>query len=104
MRPDVHSPSASQLFFGRPYRRYYYDPYFYAYDPFYNPFFYDPYYYAPVYRQPFYLPAVLQLSLPESPERRRLVPGAEQCLHAVPVPGHRRRIPFFGTETWFARR
>ncbi len=40
------------LFFGRPYRRYYYDPYFYAYDPFYNPFFYDPYYYAPVYRQP----------------------------------------------------
>ncbi len=35
-------------------RRYYYDPYFYAYDPFYNPFFYDPYYYAPVYRQPFY--------------------------------------------------
>jgi hypothetical protein len=37
------------LFFGRPYRRYYYDPYFYAYDPFYNPFFYDPYYYAPVY-------------------------------------------------------
>jgi uncharacterized protein DUF4384 len=38
------------LFFGRPYRRYYYDPYFYAYDPFYNPFFYDRYYYAPVYR------------------------------------------------------
>jgi hypothetical protein len=38
------------LFFGRPYRRYYYDPYFYAYDPYYNPFFYDPYYYAPVYR------------------------------------------------------
>jgi hypothetical protein len=37
------------LFFGRPYRRYYYDPYFYAYDPFYNPFFYDPYYYAPAY-------------------------------------------------------
>ena len=37
------------LFYGRPYRRYYYDPYFYAYDPFYNPFFYDPYYYAPVY-------------------------------------------------------
>jgi Domain of unknown function (DUF4384) len=34
------------LFFGRPYRRYYYDPYFYAYDPFYNPFFYDPYYYG----------------------------------------------------------
>ncbi|HEU5305588.1 MAG TPA: DUF4384 domain-containing protein [Gemmatimonadales bacterium] len=37
------------LFFGRPYRRYYYDPYYYAYDPFYNPFFYDPYYYAPIY-------------------------------------------------------
>jgi hypothetical protein len=37
------------LFYGRPYRRYYYDPYFYAYDPFHNPFFYDPYYYAPVY-------------------------------------------------------
>jgi hypothetical protein len=37
------------LFYGRPYRRYYYDPYFYAYDPFYNPFFYDPYYYAPAY-------------------------------------------------------
>jgi len=37
------------VFFGRPYRRYYYDPYFYAYDPFYNPFFYDPYYYAPAY-------------------------------------------------------
>jgi hypothetical protein len=38
------------LFFGRPYRRYYYDPYFYAYDPFYNPFYYDPYYYSPIYR------------------------------------------------------
>jgi Domain of unknown function (DUF4384) len=34
------------LFFGRPYRRYYYDPYFYAYHPIYNPFFYDPYYYG----------------------------------------------------------
>jgi hypothetical protein len=48
------------LFFGRPYRRYYYDPYFYAYNPIYNPFFYDPYYYAPayypryVYRRPYY--------------------------------------------------
>lgn len=41
--------SSISLFFGRPYRRYYYDPYFYAYDPFYNPFFYDPYYYAPAY-------------------------------------------------------
>jgi hypothetical protein len=38
------------IVFGRPYRRYYYDPYFYAYEPFYNPFFYDPYYYAAVYR------------------------------------------------------
>jgi hypothetical protein len=37
------------LFYGRPYRRYYYDPYYYAYDPIYNPFFYDPYYYAPAY-------------------------------------------------------
>jgi uncharacterized protein DUF4384 len=43
------SPLSISIFFGRPYRRYYYDPYFYAYDPFYNPFFYDPYYYAPVY-------------------------------------------------------
>jgi uncharacterized protein DUF4384 len=44
------------LFFGRPYRRYYYDPYFYAYDPFYNPFFYDPYSYAPVYRPRYVYP------------------------------------------------
>lgn len=44
------------LFFGRPYRRYYYDPYFYAYEPFYNPFFYDPYYYAPVYHPRYYRP------------------------------------------------
>lgn len=43
------SPLSISIFFGRPYRRYYYDPYFYAYDPFYNPFFYDPYYYAPIY-------------------------------------------------------
>jgi hypothetical protein len=43
------SPLRISIFFGRPYRRYYYDPYFYAYDPFYNPFFYDPYYYAPAY-------------------------------------------------------
>lgn len=43
------SPFSVSIFFGRPYRRYYYDPYFYAYDPFYNPFFYDPYYYAPIY-------------------------------------------------------
>ena len=42
------------LFFGRPYyhRRYYYDPYFAAYDPFYDPFFYDPYYYRPAYVYP----------------------------------------------------
>ena len=33
------------LFFGRPYRRYYYDP-------FYDPFFFDPYYYRPVYLYP----------------------------------------------------
>jgi Domain of unknown function (DUF4384) len=44
------------LFFGRPYRRYYYDPYFYAYDPFYNPFFYDSYYYAPIYRPRYVYP------------------------------------------------
>ena len=44
-----HYGSSITIFFGRPYRRYYYDPYYYAYDPFYNPFFYDPYYYAPAY-------------------------------------------------------
>ena len=33
------------LSFGHPYRRYYYDPYSYAYSP-YTPFFYDPYYYG----------------------------------------------------------
>jgi hypothetical protein len=43
------------LFFGRPYRRYYYDPYFYAYDPFYNPF-YDPYFYGAVYRPRYVYP------------------------------------------------
>jgi hypothetical protein len=43
------SPFSISIFFGRPYRRYYYDPYFYAYDPFYNPFFYDPYYYSSAY-------------------------------------------------------
>jgi Domain of unknown function (DUF4384) len=48
-RPYYGSPFSISIFFGRPYRRYYYDPYFYAYDPFYNPFFYDPYYYAPAY-------------------------------------------------------
>lgn len=43
------SPFSISFHFGRPYRRYYYDPYFYAYYPFYNPFFFDPYYYAPAY-------------------------------------------------------
>jgi len=43
------SPFSVSIVFGRPYRRYYYDPYFYAYDPFYNPFFFDPYYYGPAY-------------------------------------------------------
>jgi uncharacterized protein DUF4384 len=37
------------LVFGAPYRLYYYDPYYYAYNPFDNPFYYSPYYY-PVYR------------------------------------------------------
>jgi hypothetical protein len=40
------------LFFGRPYRRFYYDPFYAAYDPFYDPFFYDPFYYRPVYSYP----------------------------------------------------
>lgn len=46
-----HSPFGLSigLFYGRPYRHYYYDPYFYAYSPLYDPFFYDPYYYAPAY-------------------------------------------------------
>jgi Domain of unknown function (DUF4384) len=48
-RPYYGSPFSVSIVFGRPYRRYYYDPYFYAYDPFYNPFFYDPYYYGPAY-------------------------------------------------------
>jgi len=48
-RPYYGSGLGISIFFGRPYRRYYYDPYFYAYDPYYNPFFYDPYYYAPAY-------------------------------------------------------
>jgi hypothetical protein len=56
------SPVGISIFLGWPYRRYYYDPYFYAYAPFYNPFFYDPYYYAPayypryVYPRPYYYP------------------------------------------------
>jgi hypothetical protein len=45
------------LFFGRPYyRRYYYDPFYASYDPFYDPFFYDPYYYRPYYYRPYYYP------------------------------------------------
>ncbi|MGZ8398933.1 MAG: DUF4384 domain-containing protein [Gemmatimonadales bacterium] len=36
------------LFYGSPYRRYYYNPYSYGYYP-YSPFFYDPYYYASSY-------------------------------------------------------
>src|SRR3954468_5952833 len=44
------------IVFGRPYRSYYYDPYFYAYTPFYNPFFYDPYYYAATYRPRYVYP------------------------------------------------
>jgi hypothetical protein len=50
------SPFSVSIFFGRSYRRYYYDPYYYAYDPFYNPFFYDPYYYGPVYRPRYVYP------------------------------------------------
>ena len=43
------------LFFGRPsYRRHYYGPYHYAYDPYYDPFFYDPWYYRPYYYGPAY--------------------------------------------------
>ena len=43
------------VFFGRPYyRRHYYDPFYAAYDPFYDPFFYDPYYYRPYYYRPLY--------------------------------------------------
>jgi hypothetical protein len=43
------------LYFGRPfYRRSYYGPYHYAYDPFYDPFFYDPWYYRPYYHRPVY--------------------------------------------------
>jgi uncharacterized protein DUF4384 len=43
------------LFFGRPYHRRFYDPFYATYDPFYDPFFYDPYYYRPFhYYRPFY--------------------------------------------------
>ena len=45
------------LFFGSPHRRFFYDPFYASYDPFYDPFFYDPYYYRPFYYQPvFYRP------------------------------------------------
>ncbi|MEO8089267.1 MAG: DUF4384 domain-containing protein [Gemmatimonadales bacterium] len=44
------------LFYGRPYRSFYYDPYYYAYDPFYSPFFYDPYYYASSYYPRYWYP------------------------------------------------
>jgi hypothetical protein len=54
--PYYGSAFSIGIVFGRPYRRYYYDPYFYAYDPFYNPFFYDPYYYAAVYRPRYVYP------------------------------------------------
>jgi hypothetical protein len=40
------------LFFGRPYRPFYYNPFYAGYDPFYDPFFYDPFYYRPVYTYP----------------------------------------------------
>ncbi|MFL5449155.1 MAG: DUF4384 domain-containing protein [Gemmatimonadales bacterium] len=43
------SPFGLSITLGWPYRSYYYDPYFYAYNPFYNPFYYNPYYYAPAY-------------------------------------------------------
>ncbi|HEV8176576.1 MAG TPA: DUF4384 domain-containing protein [Gemmatimonadales bacterium] len=44
------------LFYGHPYRRHYYNPYFYGYDPFYSPFIYDPYYYASSYNPSSYYP------------------------------------------------
>ena len=53
-RPYYGSPYSLSigLFFGRPHRRFYYDPFYAAYDPFYDPFFYDPFYYRPVYSYP----------------------------------------------------
>jgi hypothetical protein len=50
------SPFSLSIVFGRPYRHYYYDPYYYAYSPFYNPFFYDPYYYGSVFRPRYVYP------------------------------------------------
>src|SRR5689334_1974653 len=45
------------LFFGRPYyRRYFYDPFYAGYNPYYDPFFFDPYYYRPYYYRPYYYP------------------------------------------------
>src|SRR5262245_23681668 len=48
---------AFSIFYGAPYRRYYYDPFYPVYNPFYDPFFYDPYYY-PGYYSPFYYPRI----------------------------------------------
>jgi hypothetical protein len=42
-------PFGISFSFGWPYRSYRYDPYFYAYNAYYNPFYYNPYYYAPAY-------------------------------------------------------
>jgi hypothetical protein len=56
-RPYYGSPYSLSigLFFGRPYyRRYYYDPFYASYNPFYDPFFYDPYYYRPYYYPGYY--------------------------------------------------
>jgi hypothetical protein len=57
-RPYYGSPYSVSigLFFGRPYYRRYYDPFYAGYDPFYDPFFYDPYYYRPYYYRPYYYP------------------------------------------------
>jgi hypothetical protein len=51
-RPYYGSSLSIGLFFGRPHRRFY-DPFYAAYDPFYDPFFYDPFYYRPVYTYPY---------------------------------------------------
>lgn len=40
------------IYFGRPYRYSWHDPYWYGYNPYYDPFFYDPYYYRPAYYYP----------------------------------------------------
>ena len=46
------SGASINIVFGRPYRYHYYDPYWYGYSPYYDPFFYDPYYYRPAYYYP----------------------------------------------------